>query len=66
MTGTTSPKREAWAASRTWDHETHFLWDTRAAPTLHCRSWTLKSSGKFMCYGWTLKSLGKFTKSLSV
>ena len=32
-TGTTSPKREAWAACRNWNHWTYFLWDPRAAPT---------------------------------
>ena len=26
---------EAWAASRNWNHGTHFLWDPRAAPTFH-------------------------------
>ena len=26
---------EAWAASRNWNHRTHFLWDPRAAPTFH-------------------------------
>ena len=29
----TCPEGEAWAASRNWNHGTHFLWDPRAAPT---------------------------------
>ena len=31
----TCPEGEAWAASRNWNHGTHFLWDPRAAPTFH-------------------------------
>ena len=29
----TCPEGEAWAASRNWNHGTHFLWDPKAAPT---------------------------------
>ena len=32
---TTCPEGEACAASRNWNHGTHFLWDPRAAPTFH-------------------------------
>ena len=35
---TTCPEGEAWAASRNWNHGTHFLWDPRAAPTFHSPS----------------------------
>ena len=31
----TCPEGDAWAASRNWNHGTHFLWDPRAAPTFH-------------------------------
>ena len=31
----TCPEGEAWAASRNWNHGTHFLWDPTAAPTFH-------------------------------
>ena len=34
MTRAKSPKREAWAACRNWNHGTYFLWDPTAAPTL--------------------------------
>ena len=34
----TCPEGEAWAASRNWNHGTHFLWDPRAAPTFHSPS----------------------------
>ena len=31
----TCPEGMAWAASRNWNHGTHFLWEPRAAPTFH-------------------------------